>query len=172
MRKIFFIYLLFQVTFTNAQVADTDIKAAMIERIIQFIDWSRAEQKLPEDNIIRIAVLGKCNMANSLKSLADKRDKNEAIFHLTEIPDIKNLGETHLLFICRDQSKKLNIVLQQIKNKDVVTIGDTPGFAEQGVMINFYKSAEFVRFEVNIEAIQKSRINLSSRFLRLARIVE
>jgi hypothetical protein len=53
-----------------------------------------------------------------------------------------------------------------------VTVGDTPGFGEAGVMLNLYVSNDRrVRFEANTSAAARAGIRLHSQLLRLARIV-
>jgi hypothetical protein len=53
----------------------------------------------------------------------------------------------------------------------VLTIGDTEGYAEQGVMVNFYLEDNMVRIEINIDAARRAGLNISSQLLKLARIV-
>jgi hypothetical protein len=50
-------------------------------------------------------------------------------------------------------------------------MGDTTGFGEQGVILNFYEEESKVRFQVNLEAAKRSRLRLDSRLLKLATIV-
>jgi hypothetical protein len=53
----------------------------------------------------------------------------------------------------------------------IVTIGETPGFAEECGIINFYLKSGKFRFEINIEASHRENLQISSKLLRLARIV-
>jgi len=52
-----------------------------------------------------------------------------------------------------------------------LTIGDTKGFAQQGVIINFYIKDEKVRFEINVDAAKRANLKISAKLLRLAKIV-
>ena len=62
-------------------------------------------------------------------------------------------------------------ILRALKGTGILTIGDTSGFAEQCGVINFYLSSGKVRFEINIEASRHENLQISSKLLRLARIV-
>ena len=53
----------------------------------------------------------------------------------------------------------------------IVAIGETPGFAEECGIINFYLKNGKFRFEINIEASHRENLQISSKLLRLARIV-
>ena len=51
-------------------------------------------------------------------------------------------------------------------------VGESDGLARRGVAINFYIADGRIRFEVNRRAAEQARLKLSSRLLRLARLVE
>jgi hypothetical protein len=54
---------------------------------------------------------------------------------------------------------------------DLLTVGDTEGYAQEGVMLNFYIEASKVKFEINLNSIRSSRIAVSSQLLKLGRMV-
>jgi len=62
-------------------------------------------------------------------------------------------------------------ILRTLKGTGILTIGDTAGFAGQCGIVNFYQQSGKVRFEVNIEASRRENLQISSKLLRLARIV-
>jgi hypothetical protein len=53
----------------------------------------------------------------------------------------------------------------------ILTIGDTKGFGESGVMINFLTKENKVRFEINLAAARRAGLKISSKLLSLATIV-
>ncbi|HET8645751.1 MAG TPA: YfiR family protein, partial [Vicinamibacteria bacterium] len=62
-------------------------------------------------------------------------------------------------------------VRQQLAGQHVLTVGDAPGFVDQGGMIGFVVEANKLRFEVNQDAAETAGLRLSSRLLSLARSV-
>jgi hypothetical protein len=62
--------------------------------------------------------------------------------------------------------------VQALKNTSVLTIAETPGFARRGGVINFTLEDSKVRFEVNVDAAHQVGLNISSRLLSLAKIVQ
>ena len=54
----------------------------------------------------------------------------------------------------------------------VLTVGDTDGFARDGVAINLYTFDNRVRIEVNSAAAARAGLQLSANLMRLARVVE
>jgi len=59
-----------------------------------------------------------------------------------------------------------------LKNLPVLTISETAGFAKRGGMINFTLQDSKVRFEANVDAAKQAGLNISSRLLSLASIVQ
>jgi len=51
-------------------------------------------------------------------------------------------------------------------------VGDYAGFARQGGMVGFVMDGAKVRFEINLEAVDRGRMHISSKLLKLARIVK
>jgi len=58
-----------------------------------------------------------------------------------------------------------------VADKPILTVGDTTGFAEKGVLINLYQEERLMQFEVNLPAVKRSKLTFSSKLLRLARLV-
>jgi hypothetical protein len=52
-----------------------------------------------------------------------------------------------------------------------LVIGQGEGFAERGGGIQFFLEANKLRFAVNVDAIHRARLTVSSKLLALAKIV-
>ena len=53
----------------------------------------------------------------------------------------------------------------------VLTVGDSAGFCQRGGAINFYLEDGKVRFEMNLDVIERLGLRVSSSLMRLARLV-
>jgi len=166
---IILLFLLLRALF--AQESEYRVKAALVEKITRFVEWP-FEKSSEDTNSFNIGVLGNSPILPFLEELSHKKtikNRTVKIIHFTHYPAKESVN---VLFISKDMRKKLKIILAHTKNKDILTIGDSPGFAKKGVMVNFYEWKGFIRFEISKKAIENSRLNFSSRLLRLARIVE
>ena len=77
--------------------------------------------------------------------------------------------DAHVVFEGRlDKPDKL---LGLCKGRPVVLLGERPGFAAAGAQGNFYLEGANVRFEINVDAVAASGLEISSQLKRLARIV-
>ena len=78
---------------------------------------------------------------------------------------------THVLFVGEADTHRLRDVLQALSDAPVLLVGEKPRFAHNGGVINFYRRAGSIRFEVNIGAARRHALEIDAKLLRLARIV-
>ena len=62
-------------------------------------------------------------------------------------------------------------IVRLVGDKSVLLVGETPGFAEQGGVVNFFVTGNKVRFEINPRAAGKRNLKVSSKLLNLATII-
>ena len=82
-----------------------------------------------------------------------------------------DLKDCDILFIGSSEAAHLEEVLHSLRGTPVLTIGETPGFAKRGCIINLTVEDNKVRFEVNLDAAKQADLNISSRLLALAKII-
>jgi len=154
-------------------IREYSLKAVFLERFTRFIDWPA--EGLPENQIgpFVISIIGNPQLADLLRDIYQTQKiqgKKVIVQNLENIDDVKN---AHLLFISRTSGKKLKEILKQATKSPVLTVSDSDGYAEQGVMINFFMSKnQKIRFEINELAIKESELYISYKLLSVAKIVE
>jgi hypothetical protein len=80
----------------------------------------------------------------------------------------------HLLFIPSAKKNSIQEIINLISGKPILTLGDTPGFAEKGVIINLLLDkgeGAKVRFKINETSAQKSGLKLSYHLYKMGTIV-
>jgi hypothetical protein len=83
----------------------------------------------------------------------------------------EEIGNCHILFISKSIDKELEEILAVTRGKPILTIGETKGFAEKGVLFNLYIRRDEIRFEINALAMRESRLIPASQLLSVAKIV-
>lgn len=76
-----------------------------------------------------------------------------------------------ILFISDSEKKQLPEDLESLRGTSVLTVGETPDFAEQGGQIQFFSANDKIRFAVNTDAAERAHLKMSSKLLALAKIV-
>ncbi len=145
------------------------IKAAFLYNFAKFTVWPTAafaDAKAP----LRLCVLGDDTFHGALAALESKTVKNRPI--VTSRPaSTEALGNCHLLFVSTSAGKRLGTILESLRGRPVLAVGDAPRFARSGGTIRLETVDNKVRFEINVGAAQHAKLKLDSRLLRLGRIV-
>ncbi|MBT3878830.1 MAG: YfiR family protein [Candidatus Scalindua sp.] len=147
--------------------AEYKVKSAFIYNIINFIEWP-IDQGI--NDAINLCVVGKNHFGTALDSF-EYNTIGDKVLAIEYVPLLQDIGGHNVVFICPSEKKRLKQILQTLAGTNILTIGDTKGFAQQGVIINFYIKDEKVRFEINVDAAKRANLKISAKLLRLAKIV-
>src|SRR6202163_2091297 len=150
------------------------IKAGFIYNFAKLVEWPTSAFA-QQDSPIVIGILGDDPFGGTLdRIVADKKinGRGFAIRRLRWSKDLKDLRDCNILFVSSSEKEHIDSVVDAMKWLPVLTIGDTPGFAKRGGIVNFTLEDNKVRFEVNVEAAKRADLTISSRLLTLARIVQ
>ena len=146
-----------------------DVKAAFIYNFMKFIEWPDRAFVDKHDSM-NICVLGKSPFGSALDFVREEKINNRKII-VKHYNNIHDMERCHILFISRSEEEGLTQILENLKGLNILTISDTKGFAQQGVIINFYIEENKVQFEINQDAAKRSGLKVSSKLLSLAEIV-
>ncbi len=150
----------------DSKHTEYQIKSAFIYNFAKFVDWPNKAK----GNTLTLYVMGQDSFRDALDTIEGKiiRGKTLKIEH---VKSLQNIKDGNLLFITSTEKHNLENLINSVHGLSILTIGDTKGFANRGVMINLYIEEERVRFEINVEAAIKEGLGISSKLLKLARIV-
>ena len=150
------------------------IKAGFIYNFAKLVEWPTASFAQPDSPIV-IGILGEDPFGATLdRIVADKKinGRGFAVKRVKWSRDFKDLRDCNILFVSSSEKEHIESVIDAMKSLPILTIGDAPGFAKRGGIINFMLEDNKVRFEVNVEAAKHADLTISSRLLTLARIVQ
>jgi len=153
------------------EFSEYEVKAAFLFSFIKFVDWpSNAFDDADEPLII--GIVGKDPFGSTLDAIvAGKTIKNRRLT-IRRFRDASRIGRCHVLFVGSSARTSTARILRSIRNRHILTVGDAKHFARQGGMINFFTRNRRVRFQINLSAVEKSGLKISSRLLRLADIIK
>ena len=163
----------------NAQSSDSAasseylIKAGFIYNFAQLVQWPSVA--FPQaDSPIVIGILGTDPFGTTIDRVVENKKldgRNLVVKRMKWGKDLKDLKDCNILFVSSSEKEHIPDLVNMLKWLPILTIGETPGFATHGGIINLTLQDNKVRFEVNIEAAKQANLNISSRLLALARIV-
>lgn len=150
------------------------IKAGFIFNFAKFVEWPSNAFAQPDSPIV-IGILGTDPFGTIIdKIVQDKKIgmRGFVVKRLKWGPDLKELKECKILFVSASEKAHMDELVQIVKGLPILTVGETPGFAERGGVIRFVLEDNRIRFEVNVLAAQQADLTISSRLLTLARIIQ
>lgn len=150
-------------------VPEYKIKAGYLYRFLSFIDWPDAAFTGPDQPIV-ICILGSGPFGDFFKPIEGRfvKGRRIAIRNVPRALTRNEIGVCHMLFISASQEDEVESILQMIDGEPVLTVGEVPGFVEQGGMINFVQKENKIRFEINDTAVERVGIQIRSMMKRLA----
>jgi hypothetical protein len=84
--------------------------------------------------------------------------------------NLLQLQRSHLVFFHASAGNIPAQALSDLWGQPVLTVSDVPGFTQSGGMIGLVRRSDSIVFEANPVAIRNSRLMLSAKVLKLARI--
>lgn len=147
------------------------IKAAFLYNFCVFTTWPKEAFK-KDDSPIVVGVLGSDPFGPALDAALKKKKVDNRAFRIERYAKFKDIGDCHLLFVPSDSAKHMSDVKKKLENKHTLIVGESTSFALAGGAIGFYVEKKKMRFEVNTAETKRRGLSISSKLLKLARIVK
>ena len=145
------------------------IKAGFIYNFTRFIKWPSPSKF--DGNEYNICVLGDNPFGSILERLEEKHRFKERPLKIKLDVSRSDFRGCHILFVSFSERFNIEKIVEQTKNFQVLTVGDTEGFAERGIDINLLVADNKVKFEISKQCLDRKRFKVSSELYDLATIV-
>ena len=147
-----------------------EVKLGFIYNFINFVTWPEATFESNSDPLIMCVASDNpsSQVLYKLDGINIKQRKIKVIAYQEETC----LEQSHIMFFATQQIALIQQVLDQIKGRSILTIGEVDGFSRMGGTINFFKEHNRLRFRVNIDAVQRNALKMSSQLLVSAQIIK
>jgi hypothetical protein len=152
-----------------AQVSVGRLKSIFVERFTRFIDWPAGV--LPEGSPFVVCIEGSGDTAENLIEVARSRKFKDRLCEVRRVLAGSDVNGCHLLYLAGSEAPHLPQVVAAISGRPILTVSDTAGFADKGVLINLFQEENRMHFEINLPAVKRSNLTFSSQLLRLGRLV-
>lgn len=168
----FFLLILLISPEARAQNAGTRayaIKAGFIYNFTRFIKWPPQSNK---SNDYNICVIGDNPFGSILNRLEKKHRFKEHPLKIELDVSPNDIRGCHILFVSFSERFNVEKLVKQTKNLQILTVGDTEGFAERGIDINLVVAENKVKFEISKQCLDEKGFKVSSELYDLATIVK
>lgn len=149
--------------------SEYQIKAAFLYNFAKFIEWP-ANAHVADAQNFTIGILGPDPFGQDIAVIAGKLVKGKPLRVVRGLT-LEELKGCQVLFIGTAAPAELARTLGALKDKPILTVGESEGFARRGGMIHLMTVENKVRFEINAQGAEEAGLKISSHLLRLAKIV-
>jgi YfiR/HmsC-like len=158
---------------TRAQASPSveyQVKAAFLLNFAKFVEWPSDTFQSEKAPII-LCVFRHDPFGSTLDEIIRGKTINNREVSARRINELPDLKACQMVFVSNGEDKRLSEVLNSLRGASALVVGEGENFAEHGGGIQFFLEDNKLRFAVNVDAVQKARLSVSSKLLALARIV-
>lgn len=157
--------LLLAGTAGQAQVStEQQLKAAYLVNFLKYVEWPDNPAKAT------ICLFGRDVMGAALAGYEGRTVAGrEVVVRRVSSPD--QLGECQILYVPDTEEARFAAVLRWVEGLPILTVSDAEFFARQGGGVALVREETRLRFDVNIDALNRAHLKPASQMMRLARQV-
>lgn len=162
----------------------SQVKAGFVVNFASFTTWpplAFADEKAP----LVITVVNDNEVARHIAAFTDKKTihgRNVVLYHVvmpatssTESEHegfIRQFKRSHVVYFSGAMSSsQIDHIISDLDHAPVLTVGDVSHFADNGGMLGLVERDGRMTFDANVDAIDAAELVVSSKVLRMARIV-
>lgn len=150
--------------------SEYEIKAAFLYNFAKFVEWPSDPSSNARDPIV-VCIAGNDPFGEILDQTILYKTANGHPFMIQRFRRAEDAKYCQILFTSSSDQTYIRSVLAILKGSSVLTVGETEGFLRLGGIINFALEENQVRFEINVDAAERARLKISSKLLRVAKVV-
>jgi hypothetical protein len=146
------------------------VKAAYLLNFTRYVEWPSEALDAPGAPM-NICVLGRDPFGPVLDATVEGKVSQGRSLTVRRIQSAREASACHVVFVSRETWRAQRELLESLRTKGLLTVGETDEFAQEGGVIGFVIQEEAVRFVVNADARDRAGLRISSRMLSLAAAV-
>jgi hypothetical protein len=154
----------------GASLTEVQIKAGFLFNFTRFVEWP-SDAFADASSPIVLGVVGEDPFEDLLTQAAAGKTVNGRRVLLKRFRENQDLRGCNILFVSASEEKHIARILESLRGSSVLTVGETPDFAQIGGIISFFIEANKVRLQINLEAASRARLTISSKVIAVGRLV-
>jgi len=112
-----------------------EVKAALLIKFIDFVQWPDESFSQEPDSFV-LGILGYDVFKGVFTPFINKKIDSK-IFKIKNFCNVNEISQVQILFISESEMECLPEILDHLKQRHILTVADTKGAAQDGVIINF-----------------------------------
>jgi hypothetical protein len=156
--------------YTQDEQPEFVVKTAFIYNFLKFTQWPNGTFAKPDIPIV-VCTIGDDLYGGALNVLTSKHIDSHPVTLERSVP-ANALGKCNVIIVGGATPSQAMAEIGPFKAHPVLTIGDSTDFANAGGMIGLVNEDRQVRFQINVGAVHRSGLSISSQLLKIAILVD
>jgi hypothetical protein len=166
---LFFLFLSVHASTQPRPTGEYQLKAAFIYNFIRFIDWPSGSFGGGESPFV-IGVLSDDVISAHINELVRGEKLGSRPIVVRKFSNPAEISQCHILFIGGQDVSQMKSLIHGMNRRGILTVSDAPNFAKMGGIVRFYKEANKLRLQINVDEAKISELTISSKLLSLSNI--
>lgn len=148
-----------------AKANPSQVEAAFLRNFTHYVTWPAqafAEDRSPWN----ICVLGRDPFGEVLEKTFKGRTEKGRPFETFRAEALDKLPSCQIIFVAYKEAAQRRAALTELKNRPVLTVGDAPGFLQEGGIIRF-RVEEHVEMSVNLDQARSVSLKIQTKMLEV-----
>jgi YfiR/HmsC-like len=146
------------------------IKAAFLLNFAHYVEWPPDTFK-DANSPLTYCTIGDDPFDGVLDQSLNAKSVGTRPLRVQHLKPPENFQGCQIVFIGTNEKKRITAILETLKQAPVLVVGESSRFVQQGGTVGFLSEENTVRFEVNLDAAQRARLNISATLLSVAKTV-
>jgi hypothetical protein len=147
--------------------AASKLKAAFTLNFVKFTEWPNLRPGLP----FLVCVTSDESLVEAMTEVMSGQSVGGRAIQVARVAPDGAVRDCHLLFVTERQPQRFAATLEAARRLPILVVSDVEQSAKHGVTIELFQENGRLRFAINIDAMERSLVKVSSRLLTLAKIV-
>lgn len=147
------------------------VKAAILGKLVSFVKWPENSAAADSSGPFIIGIVGENGLGVALEKVYAKEIISGKEVEIRVVDDTAEYRECHLLYVAPMMKDNLSDIVDFAHGMPILTVSDTDGFGESGILVNLYLENNKVRFEINDWALKNTPLTLSHHLMKASRLV-
>jgi hypothetical protein len=152
----------------DAAPSEAELKAAFLLNFPKYVEWPRKAFTATNSPIV-VAIFDEESVANEFATMSNGKSVEGHPIQLRRVTALSQCRDCHILFI-GGETRKAAETLSELRGLNILTVGESDDFINQGGMINLARRERRVQLEVNLDATRQTELKISSKLMALATV--
>lgn len=144
-----------------------EVKGAYLVQFTRFIARPHADS-VGTGGPVTIGVFGTDPSGGRLRETIEARPVAGRRYRCVTVETIEDASRCRVVYVPRDAEQRLGAMLDSLRARGVLTVGETDTFFDLGGMLRLFVKERRVRFAVNLSALDGAGLQASSNLLQVA----